>query len=406
MPTPPHTWQFAKSFRRNAFGWNSDKPITRLKEALAEIKQMARAEPELAAEGGILLFEKLEPALSQVDSSSGGMGSAVSRAIDVLVPLIAKPKVSKQTRQRWLECLWKTLDEAGMGYLDRLADHWGELCASPDMASQWADKFLPGLKENWTAPKETYSYYKGCTPCLSCLYAAKRYDELLELLEMSSLKWWYDRRWGAKAWLAKGEPAKAIEYAEATKTDSLDASAIPAFCETILLDSGHVEEAYARYAMAAASGTTNLAIFRSIRKKYPAMDSERILRDLAASKPGQEGKWFAAAKYAGLYDLAIELVQQSPTDPRTLIRAGEDFAQRQPEFALAASLAAISYIAQGYGYEITGAEVFSAWLAAANACKATGMSSEEVKFRLTAALPENPRNSAYIESTLAVVLRG
>lgn len=405
MPPPTHTWQFAKSFRRNAFGWNSDKPITRLKEALAEIKQMARTEPELAAEGGILLLEKLEPAFSQVDSSSGALGSAVNRAIDILVPLIAKPKVSNQTRQRWLERLWKTMEEAGMGYLDRLADQWGELCASPDMASQWADKFLPGLKENWTAPKEAYRYFKGSTPCLSCLYTAKRYDELLALLELSRHDWWHDRRWGAKAWLAKGEPAKAIEYAEATKSDSWDASAIPAFCETILLDTGYVEEAYARYAMAAASGTTNLTIFRSIRKKYPAMDSERILRDLAASKPGQEGKWFAAAKDAGLYDLAIELVQQSPTDPRTLIRAGQDFAQRQPEFSLAASLAAIAYIAQGYGYEITGMEVYSAWEAAASAGKVLGMSTEEVKSRLTAALPNNPRDRAYIESTLGLVLQ-
>ena len=154
MPTPPHTWKFAKSFRRNAFGWNSDKPITRLKEALAEIKQIARAEPELAAEGGILLLEKLEPALGQVDSSSGAMGSAVRRAIDILVPIIAKPKASQQTRQRWLERLWKTLDAADMVYLDYLTDQWGELCASPDLASEWADKFLPVLKENWTAPKE------------------------------------------------------------------------------------------------------------------------------------------------------------------------------------------------------------------------------------------------------------
>jgi hypothetical protein len=405
MLTTPHIWQFSKSFRRNAFGWNSDKPITRLKEALAEIRQMARSEPELAAEGGLLLLEKLEPALAQVDSSSGAMGSAVSRTIDALVPLIAKPKVSNQTRQRWLERLWKTLEEADMGYLDCLADQWGELCATSDMASQWADKFLPGLKENWTAPKEAHRYYKGSTPCLSCLYSARRYDELLDVLQLSKLNWWYERRWGAKAWLAKGAPAKAIEYAEATEPDSWQASAIPEFCEAILLDTGHVDEAYARYAMAAASGTTNLAIFRSIRKKYPAIDSERILHDLAASKPGQEGKWFAAAKDAGLYDLAIELVQQSPTDPRTLIRAGEDFAQRQPEFALAASLAAISYIAQGYGYEITGMEVFSAWQAAANAGKALGMSGDEVKSRLTAALPENPRNRAYIESTLGLVLR-
>ena len=228
---------------------------------------------------------------------------------------------------------------------------------------------------------------------------------MLDVLELSRINWWHERYWGAKAWLAKGEPTKAIEYAEATKSDSWGASAIPEFCEAILLDTGYVQEAYARYAMKAASGTTNLAIFRSIRKKYPAMDSERILRDLAASKPGQEGKWFAAAKDAGLYDLAIEFVRQSPTDPRTLIRASEDFAQRQPEFAWAASLAAISYIAQGYGYEITDMEVCSAWRAAADAGKALGMSKDEVKTRLTAALPDNPRNRAFFESTLGLILR-
>lgn len=405
MSTEPHTWQFAKRFRRNAFGWRSDTPITRLKEALAEIKQVARTEPELAAEGAILLLEKLEPALSQVDSSSGAMGSAVIRAIDILTPIIAKPKTNNQTRQRWLERVWATLEAADMGYLDHLADQWGDMCGTVDMASLWADRFLPGLKKNWTEPQEAHRYYKGCTPCLSCLYAARRYDDLLALLELSKQDWWYERRWGAKAWLAKGEPAKAIAYAEATKSDSWDASAIPAFCEAILLDTGYIAEAYERYAIAAANGSTNLAIFRSIRKKYPAMDSECILRDLAASKPGQEGKWFAAAKDVGLYDLAIELVRLSPTDPRTLIRAGEDFEQRQPEFALAASLAAISCIAQGYGYEITSMEVFSAWRAAAKAGETLGMSRDEIKSTLTAALADKPANRAFIESTLKMVLQ-
>lgn len=41
MPSPQ--WQFAARFRRNAFGWKSDTPILRLKEALAEIKSAARA---------------------------------------------------------------------------------------------------------------------------------------------------------------------------------------------------------------------------------------------------------------------------------------------------------------------------------------------------------------------------
>ena len=42
--TATHTWQFASRFRRHAFGWRSDTPLQRIKEAIAEIKQVARKE--------------------------------------------------------------------------------------------------------------------------------------------------------------------------------------------------------------------------------------------------------------------------------------------------------------------------------------------------------------------------
>jgi len=37
-----HKWQFAARFRYHAFGWQSDKPIQRIKEALSEIKLVAK----------------------------------------------------------------------------------------------------------------------------------------------------------------------------------------------------------------------------------------------------------------------------------------------------------------------------------------------------------------------------
>ena len=85
-----HKWQFTSRFRRHTFGWRSDTPIQRIKEALAEIKAVARKEPIVAAEGAVSLLEKLSPALERVDSSSGAIGTAVNRAIDTLVPIIAK----------------------------------------------------------------------------------------------------------------------------------------------------------------------------------------------------------------------------------------------------------------------------------------------------------------------------
>lgn len=33
-----HKWQFTSRFRRHAFGWRSDAPVQRIKEAIAEIK--------------------------------------------------------------------------------------------------------------------------------------------------------------------------------------------------------------------------------------------------------------------------------------------------------------------------------------------------------------------------------
>ena len=34
-----HKWQFASRFRRHAFGWRSDTPMQRIKEAIAEISK-------------------------------------------------------------------------------------------------------------------------------------------------------------------------------------------------------------------------------------------------------------------------------------------------------------------------------------------------------------------------------
>ena len=76
-----HSWRFKTRFRRHAFGWKSQPAITRLQEALAEIEQVARLEPMLAAEGAIALLERISPALEHVDSSPGAIGSAVNRTI-------------------------------------------------------------------------------------------------------------------------------------------------------------------------------------------------------------------------------------------------------------------------------------------------------------------------------------
>lgn len=388
-----HKWQFASRFRRHAFGWRSDTPVQRIKEAITEIKQVARKEPVIAAEGAIILLEKLSPALEQVDSSSGALGSAVNKAIDTLVPIIVKADVEPKLRQRWLERLWQALQDDEMPYIEVLGDYWGELCVTPELASHWVDEFLPVVESVWSPNASGHGFFKGTSACLASLYAAGRHQELLALLNKARFKWWHDRRWGVKVLAAMGRKAEAIRYAEESRGLNDPGWQIAQACEEILLSSSLHDEAYRRYAIEANQGTTNLATFRAIAKKYPHKQPEEILRDLVASTPGAEGKWFAAAKDAGLFDVAIELGTRSPTDPRTLTRAARDYAEKQPAFALAAGLAALRWISLGHGYEITGADVLDAYSAVTQAVPNAGVPAqlvnEQIRDMITSTQPGN-----------------
>ena len=94
-----HTWAFRARFRRHAFGWKSQPAIQRIKEAVSEIKKVAKKDKLLAAEGAVLFLEKMSPALEQVDSSSGAIGNAVNHAIAELVAIIASAPADKKTRE-------------------------------------------------------------------------------------------------------------------------------------------------------------------------------------------------------------------------------------------------------------------------------------------------------------------
>jgi hypothetical protein len=396
-----HKWQFAPRFRRQAFGWRSDTPIQRTKEALAEIKQVARKEPALAAEGSVLLLEKLAPALEQVDSSSGAIGTAVNRAIETLVPIIAKAPVDAKVRQKWLERLWKAIEEDGISYIESLADHWGTLCAETKLAERWIAEFRPMVEYAWRPHANGHGYYNGTAACLSAMMAAGQYEPLLGLLEMAPYKFWHDRKWGVQALAALGRKAEALRYAEDSRGLNDPGMQIAEACESILLSSGLADEAYQRYAIEANQGGTHLATFRAIARKYPHKQSAEILRDLVAGTPGSEGKWFAAAKDAGLFAIAIELANASPTDPRTLTRAARDFAETQPAFALAAGLAALRWMSIGYGYEITGADVLDAYAATTRAATAAGVDVRHIQAQIRDWVAGPTHSNPFMKSILA-----
>jgi len=376
MASTTHKWIFASRFRRNAFGWRSQPALTRVKEAVAEIKKIARKDPALAAEGAVLFLEKISPALAHVDSSSGAIGSAVNNAIETLSPIIAGAPADGPVRDRWLERLWKAIEDDDIPYIELLPEYWGELCAAPDCASQWADSFIEGVRTAWAPSSGHHGYFKGTTACLSALIKAGRNEEVLTLLDLSPYKYWHYRKWGVKALSAMGRKAEAIRYAEENRGINDPLSAIAEACEEILLSSGMADEAYVRYSIDANRGTSHLATFRAIAKKYPQKTASEILNDLVESTPGEEGKWFASAKSTGLYSEAIALANKTPCDPRTLTRAARDEAIEHPDFAVEARVAALRWLCEGYGYEITSTDVRDAYRYAMEAAANAGSTRE------------------------------
>lgn len=395
-----HKWQFASRFRRHSFGWRSDTPIKRIKEAVSEIKQVARKQPVLAAEGAIKLLEKLSPALEQVDSSSGTIGTAVNNAIYALVPIIAKADVEIKVRQRWLDRLWSAFQDDEIPYLESLGDYWDELCVTQDLASSWADTLLPCVEQTWNPSASGHGFFKGMSVCLASLYAASRYEELLALIDKAPYRLWHYRQWGVKALAAMGKKAEAIRYAEESRGRNEPNWLIAQTCEAILLSSGMHDEAYRRYALEANRATTHLATFRAIVKKYPNKSPQDILRDLVTSTPGEEGKWFAAAKSVDLLDMAIELVSHSPADPRTLIRAARDYCEKQPEFAVKSGLAALRWISLGHGYEITTQEVLEAYTAVMEAASNTDFSIRQVNEQIRDMVTGSQLNNKFMMKVL------
>lgn len=369
-----YKWEFKARFRRHAFGWRSQPAVLRVKQAVSEIKKVARHDPVLGAVGAVLLLERISPALEQVDSSSGAIGTAVNHTVDELVRVIAAAPADRRTRERWLERLWAAHEADEMPYIEMLADHWGELCASKELAASWADRLIDITRMALSPDRSLRGYFHGTSACLSALFSAGRYQELIELIGADEL--WPYKRWAVRALAAQGKKAEAIRYAESARGAYTNDGDVNRLCEEILLSSGLVDEAYRRYGLQANRAGTYVGTFRAVAKKYPHKNRADILRDLVQSTPGDEGKWFAAAKDEGLLSEAIALARTAPTDPKTLARAARDFATQQPEFAIETGLLALYWLVHGYGYEVTGADVSTAYSSTMGAAQIKGSSAE------------------------------
>jgi len=369
-----HKWMFRARFRKNAFGWKSQPAIKRIREAVSEIRKVARRDAVHAGEGAVILLEKLSPALEGVDGSSGAMGNAVNKAIAALVPIIAEAPADVKLRGKWLERLFEAHAQDEIPYIEELAEYWGELCGSKELASKWAGRLIGATRQAIGTDKDSRAYYHGTTACLSALYAAERYADLIDVLRAASF--WPYRRWGVKALAAQGKKAEALKQAESSRSAWASDSDIDSLCEGILLSSGLTDEAYRRYGLQANRAGTHLAWFRAVARKYPRKEATEILDDLVASTPGDEGKWFAAAKSMELFDQAIELARRTPCSPQTLTRAARDFSEKNPPFAIEAGMTALHWLVEGYGYQITNLEVEAAYENTMKAAESAGCADD------------------------------
>ena len=237
-------------------------------------------------------------------------------ALEVLARVIADAPADEKTRAAWLDRLFEAHAADQIPYIEGLAEFWGELCGSPETASAWADQLLDITRQVVGGGRNPGDHFHGATACLSALLRAERFEELIDLLEGE--KFWGYKKWKVRALDAMGRSSEAILYAEACRDPWASDFEIDTMCEEILFAGGFVEDAYTRYGLRSNRRGTYLATFRAVSKKYPHKTPTEVLSDLVETTPGEEGKWFAAAKQAGLYDEALALARESPCDPKTL----------------------------------------------------------------------------------------
>ena len=347
------SWAFKAGMRARSYGWRgSQKAIARLKGAVSEIKAVRRRDPVAAGEGVVSLAERIWPAFEQIDTSTGALGSAVNRTLESLIPILIAAPADEEIRAEWLERVYDAINEDGVQYLFPISERFGEIAVYPGLTSTYADRDIDMIRMAWS-DRTAFGFVATDTLCLSCLLEAGRTDELFALLDLRQNRMWSDDRFGAEALVRQGRLEEALVFAEerlALERQGYNQSEIGRFCENVLFLLGRRDEAYARYRLSGGRGSTYVAIWRDLVKRYPERDPREILVDLIEMH-GNRGKWFAAAKDAGCFDIALQCAADLNVEPATLVRAARDFRDRDPTFAANVALQAIEHYLAGRGYE-------------------------------------------------------
>jgi hypothetical protein len=92
-------------------------------------------------------------------------------------------------------------------YVESLGDRWGELCASSEVASAWADRLIDTTRPALRPDRTPGAFFHGISACLSALYRAGRHQEIIDLLRGDEI--WPYKRWAVQALAAMGRGAES-----------------------------------------------------------------------------------------------------------------------------------------------------------------------------------------------------
>ena len=156
----------------NAYGWRGSALASkRLKEAVSEIKSVAKWEHVLAAEGCVSLMERLWPALEHIDTSSGALGGAVRRTLDELIPIVIAAPADVPTRSAWLDRLFQAVMDDGVEYLAPVEYRWGEIAVYPELMAEYVERLCSLIRRVWV-DEPPGGYPARRFVCIACWRAA------------------------------------------------------------------------------------------------------------------------------------------------------------------------------------------------------------------------------------------
>lgn len=358
-PTPKHAWTFARHFRAHAYGWKGSRlAAKRLREAVTEIRAVARKDAALGMEGAVLLVERFVAAVCNVDDSWGVLGTALNREFERLQPVLSAPSVEARWRRALLRRLLDAWHADEYGYLAILPEVFPRFVSTPEEARDLIADFERRAEEHDRRAEQIQAVEFGWSyPATVERVARDAYRQMaaeLELrflnpqraLELALAHDFYDGGVTlARALLTQGRRDDAWAVLQAGLSDPRGLSRLQATWFTLLVEAGELEAAYETGVRRLADRVT-LEQFRRICKGLPDVDRARLAHDALALTPEHEkGRWFATLNSLALFDVAAELARDHEVAPETALRAATRFRGTQPVLAFESYVAAARGIA-------------------------------------------------------------